>query len=118
MSFLALCVLDVVLKCCIFGAFSPSPGGDDAYFSSGWHRLEFGLVIGMALAAFVSWVPDGLTRLYAFRFMMLVRPLLSLAQFSGIRQAVETVKNSFQVILALLTFTALLLVAFTITRQN
>ena len=115
MSFLALCVLDVVLKCCIFGAFSPSQGGDDAYFSSGWHRLEFGLVIGMILAAFVSWVPDGLTRLYAFRFMMLVRPLLSLAQFSGIRQAVETVKNSFQVILALLTFTALLLVAFTIT---
>ena len=69
--FLVICLLEILVKIAVFGAFSSASGSDEPYFRSGWHQLDVLLAIGMVLAHVFH---DALSRVFVFRTIRLLRP--------------------------------------------
>lgn len=114
LMFLGICILEILVKIAVFGAFSPASGSDEAYLKSGWHQFDALIAIAMILALVVPSIHEALSRVYVFRVIRLLRPLMSISRFSGLRTASMAVVNSFMVIFALLSVTAFFLCAWSI----
>jgi len=113
--FLAFCLLEIIVKITVNGAFvNLKAGTQQPYLKSKWHQLDVSIALLMLFSAIIPWVHEGLSRLYVFRSIRILRPLLSVSRFSGLRTASMAVKNSFLVISVLLAITGLVLRSWTV----
>ena len=112
LMFLVIVFLEILVKIAVFGAFFSASGSDEpAYFRSGWHQLDALLAIGMVLAHTVH---DALSRVFVFRTIRLLRPLMAISRFSGLRTASVAVFNSSLVIFSLLSMSGIFLCGWSI----
>ena len=71
--------------------------------------MDAAVILLMLLALIIPSMSEGVMRVYAFRFVRIIRLLLAMSKFSGLRTACQALTSSFRVVALVLVLSAVFL---------